>query len=68
MDYQSLALFLAGIVVSGAAMLLRGDFLGGKAAKDVESRLSVRIDREMALISSELEQIRQAMVRLEEKL
>jgi len=39
------ALFLAGAMLSGMLMMLRGDWLGSKAAEAVEGRLSDRINR-----------------------
>ena len=73
--WQSLAFFLGGLVVSGVAMILRGDFLGRQAAKEVERRLSEeldqtekrltsRMDREIASVSRELREIKEAIVRL----
>ena len=62
--WQSLAFFLGGLVVSGVAMILRGDFLGRQAAKEVERRLSERMDREIASVGRELREIKEAIVRL----
>lgn len=67
MDYEQAAFLLAGVVLSGAAMLMRGDFLGRKAASEVESRLTARIDREMEFITSELGAIKATLIRIEER-
>lgn len=66
--FQSIAFFLGGIVVSGAAMLLRGDFLGRKAAEEVEIRMNDRINREMTMIHQDLRDIKDGMIRMEKRL
>ena len=74
--WQPVALFLAGVVASGIVMILRGDFLGRKAAEEAEGRLSkeldeaearmnTRIDREMSVIGRELKEIKETLVRME---
>lgn len=76
--FQSLAFFLAGAVGTGILMMIRGDFLGRRAAEEAEGRLfrdikasedrlNVRIDREMVSIFRELQEIKDAIVRLEGK-
>lgn len=57
--YQPLAIFFAGVVTSGVAMLMRGDFIGRRAAEEVEKRLNERIEREMAVISRDLIEIKE---------
>jgi len=76
--WQPLALFLGGVVASGVLMIIRGDFLGRRAAEEAERRLSkeidaaegrtnTRIDREMAFIGRELRDIKESLVRLENR-
>jgi len=59
-------------------MIIRGDFLGRRAAEEAERRLSkeidaaegrtnTRIDREMAFIGRELRDIKESLVRLENR-
>lgn len=76
--WQPIALFLLGVVVSGALMIIRGDFLGRKAAEEAERRLSeeidqaearmnTRVDREMSVIGRELKEIKESLVRIESR-
>ena len=66
--FQSIAFFLGGIVVAGAGMLIRGDFLGRKAADEVEVRMNERMDWEMTAIHHDLRDIKDGMVRMERRL
>lgn len=77
--WQAVALFLAGVVVSGIIMVVRGDFLGKEAAMEVrthlvseitavESRLNGRIDREVSTISRDIADIKASLRRLEDRL
>lgn len=54
----SISMFLAGLLVSGMVGIVRGDWLGGKAAEQVERRVSERTDREMAEIRADLTYLR----------
>lgn len=58
---EQLAFFLGGVVITGFSMMLRGDFLGAKAAADVEMRINVRLDREMGAIQSDLKEIKESI-------
>ncbi len=60
-------------------MMLRGDFLGRRAAGEVDKRLSIelddaeerinsRIDREMGVIGRDLRDIKASIVRIEERM
>ena len=51
------ALFLAGVILSGMLMMLRGDWLGSEAAQAVESRLSKRINRYELKLDRRLERM-----------
>ena len=77
--WQPIALVLIGAVGTGAVMMLRGDFLGRRAAGEVDKRLSIelddaeerinsRIDREMGVIGRDLRDIKAAIVRIEERM
>jgi len=57
-NWFGVAMFLAGTIVTGAAGVLRGDFLGGKAAEAVEIRINERADREMAEVRADLTYLR----------
>lgn len=48
---------LAGMVISGGGMMIRGDFLGQRAAKEVEQRLTERMNREYTVIREQLDRI-----------
>lgn len=76
--WQGVALFLAGVVATGVLMMVRGDFLGTRAAELVERRLSgeisatetrfnTRMDREMVVIRQDIREIKESLVRLEER-
>lgn len=52
-----LALFLAGALLSGTLMMIRGDWLGREAASEVEMRLNKRIDRYERTLDRRLERI-----------
>ena len=76
--WQPLALVLLGGFGTGVPLMLRGDFLGRRAAAEAERRLAVeieqserrtneRIDREMVVIGRELREIKDAIVRLENR-
>lgn len=76
--WQPVAIFLAGVVVTGLLMMVRGDFLGRRAAEETELRLSsvieqtenrlnTRMDREMVGIYRELREIKDSLVRMEER-
>lgn len=41
--WQPIALVLIGAVGTGGVMMIRGDFLGKRAAQEVESRLTMQI-------------------------
>lgn len=41
--WKSVALLLAGVVTGGAAGILRGDWLGGRAAASVKAQLEMQI-------------------------
>lgn len=84
--WQPIALVLIGAVGTGALMMLRGDFLGRRAAGEVdrrltaedkrlaveiseaEARVNARIDREMTVISGDVKEIKDAIVRIEERM
>lgn len=66
--WQMLASCLAGCVGTGVLMLLRGDFLGSKAAAEAEDRLNNRMDRELQVVSSELQGIKGTLERVEQRL
>ena len=77
--WQPIALVLIGAVGTGALMMLRGDFLGKRAAAEVETRLSselddaedrlnARIDREMKVIGRDVKEIKESIVRIEERM
>jgi len=55
---EQLAFFLGGLVVAGAGMMIRGDFLGTKAAAEVEARINERMNREMTSIHADLQEIK----------
>jgi len=55
----SISLFLAGILLSGSAMVVRGDFLGDKAAEEVEDRMEQRVDRLEERIHGDIQEIKQ---------
>jgi len=57
-NWFSIATFLAGIIIAGAIGVLRGDFLGGKAAEAVEMRVVERADRDMAEVRADLTYLR----------
>lgn len=57
--WQMLASGLFGCLLTGIGMAVRGDFLGGKAADEVEARLSARMDREYSQIREQLNRIEQ---------
>ena len=48
---------LAGIVITGTSMVVRGDFLGRQSAEAVEERVNERMDRELGYIKDYLERI-----------
>ena len=54
---QIVASALAGSVVTGIGMVVRGDFLGRSAANEVERRLNARMDREFKVIQHQLDRI-----------
>lgn len=58
---EQLAFFLGGVVITGFGMMLRGDFLGGKEAREVETRINDRINREMGAIQSDLREIKDSI-------
>lgn len=49
--------FLSGIVAAGIGGVIRGDFLGRRAAIEVESRLNNRIDHTLGEINRRLERL-----------
>lgn len=57
------ALFLAGMVITGAGMVIRGDFLGSEAAEAVETRMTQRLDRELSYIRDQLREVKQLLRR-----
>ena len=76
--WQQIALVCIGIIATGVGMLIRGDYLGTRAARDVEDRLSqdiresedrinARIDREVAAISTRLADMNALLLRIDQK-
>ncbi len=77
---------LIGTVGTGVFMMIRGDFLGKRAAQEVgkrsadedkrlsiqisetEDRVNERIDREMTVIRGDVKDIKDTLVRIEERM
>jgi hypothetical protein len=67
-NWQQLALAtLVGTVVSGGAMMFRGDMLGEQAANAAEERIEKKIVEVKKDIGDDVKEIRDAILRLEEK-
>jgi len=60
----SVALFLSGLLVSGAVAGARGDWLGREAAREVKVDLNVRIDREISQLQKDVDEIKKKLDRL----
>ena len=66
-NWQSLLLAaLIGVVLSGGAMLVRGDMLGNQAAQQVEARLDKRIDGLKLEIGEDIKEIKELIKELRE--
>ena len=53
----AVCMFLAGVVVTGVAGVIRGDYIGRDAAHEVEERLNRRIDDTLVEINRRLDRL-----------
>lgn len=59
--------FLLGVVLTGSAAMIRGDFLGSEAAQEVKQDLNDRMDREFSYIRQELREIKETLLNRENR-
>jgi hypothetical protein len=59
---------LIGVVLSGGAMVVRGEMLGNAAADKAEERLNIKVDDLKEEIGQDIREIKDAIIRLEGKL
>jgi hypothetical protein len=59
---------LIGVVLSGGAMVVRGEMLGNAAADKAEERLNIKIGDLKEEIGQDIREIKDAIIRLEGKL
>lgn len=66
--WRALAAFLAGTLLSGGSMLVRGDYLGRAAASEVEDRLNKRIEEYAEAIHRDQDRIERQLDTMRERL
>lgn len=57
--WQMVASGLFGALSTGIVAVVRGDFLGKAAAKEVEERLTARMDREISAIHEDIKEVKE---------
>ena len=57
-NWFAVTMFMAGIVIAGFGGVVRGEWLGDRAAEAVEQRVNERADREIAEIRADLTYLR----------
>ena len=65
--WMGVALFLAGCLFTGAGMVIRGDFLGRVAAREVGAELHKRLDRAEKRWAEDVVEIKESLQRIEER-
>lgn len=65
--WAGIALFLAGVLISGAGMVIRGDALGREAADQVQDQLEARLARMESRWEQDMEEIKTLLRRIEEQ-
>lgn len=60
----ALVFFLLGTVMTGASMVIRGDFLGNAEAREVEMRINDRLDYDNDQMKEDIREIRRMVTDL----
>ena len=63
----AISMFLAGCLLTGSGMVIRGDLLGDVAAKDVKAAIEDRLDREVTFIRESIDEIKDMVRDLQER-
>ena len=64
----SIITFLVGVILAGGAGIVRGDWLGQKAATEVELRLKEQAKTDLGYVMSDLLDIKEAIRDLREEI